>query len=98
MPALLNPDRAWEERRPVYDRLVEVLQAHEEKPYAIMMGRRQWLELTRDRRAAPRILSFPGDPDTFMGVPVRIEGLRNPPQAFATAQDLHDMLYPPKEK
>lgn len=82
----------------VYDHLLEVLQAHEEKPYAILMGKRPWRDLTRDSRAGQHILNFPGDPDTFMGVPVRIEGLKTPPKAFETAQDMHDELYPPKER
>lgn len=95
MPALRLESR---ERQSIYDRLVELLQVHEDRPYAIMMGRRQWVQLTRDPRAGKHIISFPGDPDTFMHVPVRIEGLKHETQVFATAQDLHDELYPPKEK
>lgn len=86
-------NEAWESTRPVYDRLVELLEAHEEKPYAVMMGKRQWLLLTRDPRSMGKIISFPGDPDTVFGVPVRVQDLRRPVEVFATADELHEALY-----
>lgn len=84
--------------RTAFDILYEALQGYEAKPYAIMMGRRDWREVTSDPRARPHIESVPGDPDTFCRVPVRVEGrrmVRNQfrPQIFVTAEDLHEALY-----
>lgn len=81
-----------------FEVLCTALQEYEERPYAIMMGRRDWKELIADPRAREAIMSVPGDPPCFMRVPVRIEGRRATPRVFrprifATAQDLHDELY-----
>ncbi len=82
-----------------YDHLLGLLQEHEEKPFAILMGRRDWRELQADLRTGTATVGIPGDPDLFHGVPVRIKGRRRTPNRFdplvcATAQDLHDALYP----
>lgn len=89
--------------RTAYDLLYEALGEYPERPYAIMMGRRDWNELRADSRARKAIESVPGDPFTFCRVPVRIEGRRMAkqefrPHIFATAQELHDALYEGNEK
>lgn len=81
-----------------FDALVAALEEYEERPYAILMGRRDWRELIADKRARDAIMSVPGDPPCFMRIPVRIEGRRATPRVFRprifrTAQDLHDELY-----
>lgn len=86
-----------------YDDLVELLAQFEQRPYAMMMGRRDLTELRRDPRARRVMSEDPGEYLCFMKVPIRVERcprgrLNGTPnrfsaKVFATAEDLHEAIY-----
>lgn len=85
----------------VYEALMERLEQHEVKPFAIRMTQKQWNQLVGDARTEPRdFTAMAGDPPLFKGVPVRIASKRETghpytPEVFATAEALHEAIYGP---
>ena len=83
-----------------YDYVVDKLAQHEQKPYAMRLGRRDWSELRKDPRTLKELVIAPGDHISFMGVPVRFERGRisRIPRKFhvevyETAEQLHEAIY-----
>lgn len=71
---------------------VEALQHERQAPVAILSGFREWVVLKRDPEARHWLAGWPGDGDTFCGVPVIVKPGLGSPRIMRTMGELEDVL------